>query len=152
MHRSDRWSRTTRFAAALSGRQALTACVAVVDGARVVLTLKQRGLRPLLRDRPVIRRVDPAAARQLAEAVDAGLGMLPVAPTCLRRSVTLLRELDRRGLEARLCIGVRSVDGAIEAHAWVQVADDVVNDDPDHIRTYQPISVGEAERILPRLR
>ena len=115
----------------------------------VFLTLHRRGLRPLLAERPELPPADPAVARRTAEAVDAGLGLLPVAPTCLRRSVTLLRELNRRGMNATLHIGVRSTAGQIEAHAWVQTGDEIVNDSPAVVDTYARIAVGDAERLLP---
>jgi hypothetical protein len=91
------------------------------------------------------------AAREVVAAVDAGLGVLPVAATCLRRSVTLLRELDRRRMGGALHIGVRPGPAGIEAHAWVQAGDDVLNDDPVLVRTYSEISAGDAERLLPGL-
>ena len=62
-----------------------------------------------------------SAATEVAAAVDAGLGLLPMAPTCLRRSMTLLRELARLDLAAALHVGVRHQQARIEAHAWVQV-------------------------------
>jgi len=139
-----------RFGRALLTRTRSATLRAVVDGAFVVLTLKRRGLRPLVRDPSAFPAADLNHARHIADAVDAGLAVLPVAPTCLRRSVTLLRELDRRRLGASLHIGVRSGDHGIEAHAWVQVGDDVINDDPVLVRTYEPLSVGVAEQLLPR--
>lgn len=139
------------FGAALLSRDRLSACRAVVDGAVVVTTLERRGLRPLLRERSELTAAEPAAARRVAAAVDAGLGVLPVKGTCLRRSVTLLRELHRRGLGGALHIGVRPGPAGIEAHAWVQVGDDIVNDEPEVVATYSQLSAGDAERLLPRL-
>lgn len=120
---------------------------AVADGAVVAVLLKRRGLRAVLRRRPTIPDADPEQARQIADAVDAGLGLLPIAPTCLRRSVTLLRELDRRQMGANLHIGVRHGAEGVEAHAWVQVGSRVVNDDPERVRTYVELSAGDAERL-----
>ncbi len=139
-----------RFGAALRGQRRSSACRAVLDGAFVALTLRRRGLRPLLRDWAQSPPADPAEARQLAEVVDAALDLLPLGSTCLRRSVTLLRELHRHHLGAELHIGVRPGPQGIEAHAWVQVGSEVVNDDPESIRTYVPLSVGDAERLRPR--
>src|SRR4051812_2652722 len=79
-----------RFVLALGRSYGASALRAVVDGAFVTVTLRRRGLGPLLHDRPDLRGADPDRARRVAEAVDAGLGLLPVAATCLRRSVTLL--------------------------------------------------------------
>jgi hypothetical protein len=123
----------------------------VLDGARVVLVLKRRGLAPLLRDTPAAGLVDRAEARRIADAVDGGLGLLPARPTCLRRSVTLLRELHRCGLAGTLQIGVRSVDALVQAHAWVEVDGEVVNDDADLVSTYRPFGTGTAASMLPGL-
>lgn len=140
-----------RAAGALRGPERASAVVAVVDGARVARTLRRDGLRPLLEpDRPG-RVADAARARRVSEAVDAGLGLLPLAPTCLRRSVTLLRRLHRLGLDGSLQLGVRTVDGRVEAHAWVRVGDVVVNDDPAEIATYTELAgsrAGELDALL----
>lgn len=139
-----------RFGRALRGPRPRSACRAVVDGVVVILTLRRRGLRPLLSHRSDLPAAEPGQAAPVTEAVEAGLGLLPVPSTCLRRSVTLLREMHRSGLGADLHIGVRRGPGGIEAHAWVQAAGHVVNDDPALISTYTPLSVGQAERYLSR--
>jgi hypothetical protein len=134
---------------ALKGPDRLSAARALVDGAVVFLTLERRGLRPLLRERPELPPAAPATARRIADSVDAALGLLPVAPTCLRRSVTLLRELNRRGMGAALHIGVRSSAGHVEAHAWLQVGHEIINDSADVVETFARIAAGDAERLLP---
>lgn len=45
-----------------------------------------------------------------------------VAGTCLSRSLTLMRLLARRGIAGRLRVGVKLGNGALDAHAWVEVA------------------------------
>lgn len=141
----------SRFAAALRGRRRASAVRALVDGAFVVSILERRGLRPLLRDRSDLPLADPADARDVAEAVDAGLGALPVKATCLRRSVVLLRELHRQDRTATLHIGVRRGPDGIEAHAWLQAGGEVVNDDRGTVATYTELSAGEAQQLMPRL-
>ena len=88
----------------------------------------------------------------MATALDAGLGLIPIAPTCLRRSMTLMRELSRLRLLATIHFGVRTVDGKVEAHAWVQVGDEVVNDDVSLTNTYAELAAGELGTLLPLLR
>ena len=44
-------------------------------------------------------------------------------------------------------IGVRKTTNEVEAHAWVEVAGEVVNDDPDVVGTYLPMSTSRAERF-----
>ena len=112
------------------------------------MTLKRRGVGPLLRRGPIVGRRDANRARAVALAIDGGLAVVPVAPTCLRRSVTLLRELERRGLDGALHVGVRRGVASIEAHAWVQVGDEIVNDEPGHVATYTILAAGELERVL----
>ena len=98
------------------------------------------------------RVVDWGRARRVSDAVDAGLGLLPMAPTCLRRSLTLARELDRLGLSGAVHLGVRDVDGRIEAHAWVQVGADILNDEPALIASYAPLPVGALEQMAAVIR
>jgi len=124
----------------------------LVDGVFVAWTLRRRGVQPLISTNERNVKRDVKEARRVAEAVDAGLGVIPMAPTCLRRSVTLVRELGRLELGNALHIGVRHVDHRLEAHAWVQVGDVVVNDDPNVTATYAELASGDLERLLPLLR
>ena len=141
------------FLAKLGGATRASAMRAVVDGLVVTLTLKRRGVRPLLRTANTARaRHDPQRSLEVSKAVDAGFSLIPVAPTCLRRSLTLARELDRLGLARTVHVGVRNVDGHVEAHAWVQAGDVVVNDDPEVTETYVELARGELETVLPLLR
>lgn len=142
-----------RFLRRLRGPTRLTAVRSVVDGAFVTWTLRRRGVRPLLAGvKPTSLAPEPEKVLEVAAAVDAGLALVPVAPTCLRRSVTLIRELNRLRLAATLHIGVREVGGNVEAHAWVQAGEVVVNDDPDLTDTYVEMAAGELENLLPNLR
>ena len=130
-----------------------SAARAVIDGIIVSVILKKRGARPLLaRAKPSSRTQDPHRSLQVSAAVDAGFGLIPVAPTCLRRSLTLMRELNRTGLAATLHVGVRSVGEKVEAHAWVQAGEVVLNDEPDVAAVYVELAAGELERLLPLLR
>lgn len=151
-HAAPQRAHIRTFLKGLAGPARRSVLRAAVDGAFVIYTLKLRGVRPLLTASvagPSI--VDVHRARSVASAVDAGLGLVPAAPTCLRRSLTLLRELRRLRLEATLHIGVRSVVGNVEAHAWVQVGDEVINDDPSVTATYATMAAGELEQLLPLL-
>lgn len=56
---------------------------------------------------------------------------LPFPSTCLTRSLLLVWLLGRLGLRSELRIGVRSIAGRIESHAWVEVAGEPVNDRVD---------------------
>ena len=147
------WRDVSRYATALRAPTRVSTLRATVDGLVVAVTLRRRGLKPLLRDPGAAEGVvDPGACREVSGAVDAALGVLPFKPTCLRRSMTLLRELRRLALRAELHIGVRIVADQVEAHAWVVAGRQVVNDDPLLIRTYDELVSGELDRFLPMLR
>lgn len=118
----------------------------------VAWMLRKRGVRPLLGsvNRPTMR-YDADTSTSVALAVDAGLALLPIAPTCLRRSLTLMRELNRLDLGATVHFGVRNRDARVEAHAWVQVGEVVVNDDPTMTNTYSELASGELGTFLSLL-
>lgn len=141
-----------RFLSELGRSNRATAVRAAADGVVVAITLKKRGVRPLLGPAPTGATLcDPERSRAVAAAVDAGLAIVPMASTCLRRSVTLLRELRRLRLDSAMHIGVRTVDGRVEAHAWVQSGDFVVNDDVTETQTYTELAAGDVENLLPLL-
>jgi len=63
---------------------------------------------------------DAAAVLRDSEAAIARVRhRMPWAGRCLARSLTLWWILQRYGIAASLQIGVRMVDGRLEAHAWV---------------------------------
>lgn len=141
------------YLAALRGRRRLSALRALFDAPIVAQTLRRRGARPLLVH--LSRhdgRLDPEQSLDVSRAVDAALAILPISATCLRRSVTLTRELDRLGLASTIHVGVRRSNGEIEAHAWVQSASVVINDDPEVTGTYGELASGELEQFAHLLR
>lgn len=126
---------------------------AVIDGVVVTFALKKRGRLPVFDSiRSATGRPDADRSRDVSAAVDAGLSLIPVAPTCLRRSVTLVRELNRLGLGSTMHVGVRTIDGRVEAHAWVQAGADVVNDDAAVRDEYVELVAGQLDAFLPLLR
>jgi hypothetical protein len=86
--------------------------------------------------------VEPVRREQLLEAGIVGSVVardarrLPWHPTCLRQALAVQRMLRRRGIPARLHLGVASI-AEVEAHAWVTVGDRVV------------IGARERERFTP---
>ena len=62
--------------------------------------------------------------------------------TCLTRSMLLRWLLARRGIASELRIGVRIVEGKLDAHAWVEHAGAPINDTPDVAGRYA--AFGEA--------
>ena len=57
--------------------------------------------------------------------------LVPFPSTCLTRSLLLVWLLHRRGLSGELRIGVRTIDGRLDAHAWVEYAGRPLNDAQD---------------------
>ena len=68
--------------------------------------------------------------------VDVAANNHPRKPTCLRRSLCLKRMLKRRGINTLLCFGVSKEGQQINAHAWVECKDGVINDSADIATRY----------------
>ena len=64
----------------------------------------------------------------------AGRHVVPVP--CLTRAIALARILGERGVKADVRLGVRRIDGRLDAHAWVELDGRPVNDDEAHVRRY----------------
>jgi hypothetical protein len=71
--------------------------------------------------------------------------------SCLQRSLVLWWLLRRQGDGADLRIGVRRLDGKLQAHAWVEDGGRVLNDDADATADFAPFDAPilpiEAERV-----
>jgi len=107
----------------------------VIDGVVVEWNLRRHGAKGLVAVRPDLG-VDAQRVRRICQIVDVALSLLPWHATCLRRSMTQLRVLARRGYQAELKVGVKPSVGGVAAHAWLEVNNWVVNDDPSVKETY----------------
>jgi hypothetical protein len=101
----------------------------------VAVALRVFGLRRVCRilpgsatTEPFARAEDAGEAQAVGRLVDIAARRGVGRPTCLARSVTLWWLLRRRGIDATLRIGVRTVEGRMDAHAWVEHAGLVLND------------------------
>lgn len=96
--------------------------------------LRALGFRRLVRhiersrDFHAVTAAEIARARRAARWLDLASRHHVVGAQCLHRSLALHAALRRRGLESVLRIGVRMEDGALRAHAWVELAGEVIND------------------------
>jgi hypothetical protein len=63
-----------------------------------------------------------------------------------------MRELDRCDLAAAIHFGVRKSAESVEAHAWVQVGETVINDDPNLTSSYAEIASGDLGLLFQLLR
>ena len=77
-----------------------------------------------------------ANARAIQRWVEVAARRGPIAGTCLTRSLTLLMLLKREGIPGDLRIGVRLDAGKLDAHAWVEVNGEPVNETPDVASRY----------------
>lgn len=59
---------------------------------------------------------------------------------CLHRSLALHRWLRAQHLPSELHIGVRKANGALAAHAWVALGGHVLNDAPDAVEVFTPLT------------
>jgi len=74
------------------------------------------------------RWIDAAARRPLINA------------QCLQRSLALHRWLQREGIIGVLRIGVWKGDDALHAHAWIELGNQVVNDQPAAVAPFTPLA------------
>lgn len=78
--------------------------------------------RPAPAIRPIPIPDGAAVGWALARRVERLARRFPARTTCLVQAVALWLLLRRRGLAARVRLGVRQDKGVLEAHAWVDMA------------------------------
>jgi hypothetical protein len=103
---------------------------------------------------PVPRRriLEPADQLEMAERITRAARSAerngPGTPNCLERSLTLWWMLRRAGVDGELHIGARKEGGRFEAHAWVELGGQVLNDGAEvhqhYARFDAPIAAAEA--------
>jgi hypothetical protein len=79
-----------------------------------------------------------SAARMVAIAANYGV----YRATCLRKSLLVFWLLRRQGIAGMIRFGVRLDQGNLEAHAWVEWQDIVINDEADVRQRYAPLENG----------
>jgi len=67
--------------------------------------------------------------------------VLPYQSKCLLESLALWYLLRRRGYDAALYLGARTLLGPFEAHAWVELDGEVLNDAPNIRDVYEPFEL-----------
>jgi len=77
----------------------------------------------------------PSAIPAIVEAMEAACALYFKQPQCLQRSAVVTRMLRRRGIEAEMVIGCHLPP--LKAHAWVEVAGDVVSDYQDNLEHFR---------------
>ena len=84
-------------------------------------------------------------ARDIARIVSIAARHGLYRATCLRRSLLFWWFLRGRGIQSRVCFGVRKMDHQLEAHAWVEYQGIVINDSERVREAYQLL-----EEALPQ--
>jgi len=82
-------------------------------------------------------------AQEITLLVNGLAARIPIATTCLTRSLVLWRLLRAEGIDGQLYIGVRTTQTVADpllAHAWVECNGHVLNDSPDVHTLYRPIA------------
>lgn len=103
---------------------------------------------PAGRALPVASPRELAEARKLARALAAATNRSPIKLTCVHQSLALWWMLRARGIAGELRIGISNDPGPFAAHAWVQCADEALNETPDGVRRYRAFT----EAVVPRKR
>jgi Transglutaminase-like superfamily len=78
-------------------------------------------------------------ALRVRGVASAALRRLPISASCLERSLALEWLLRRRGVAAEMRLGVRQAAGGIEAHAWVEFEDLVLDDVAGKHASFTPL-------------
>ena len=67
--------------------------------------------------------------------------VLPYQSKCLLESLALWHLLRRHGYDAELVLGARTLLGPLEAHAWVELKGEVLNDSANVRDVYEPFDL-----------
>ena len=117
----------------------LAAALRVIGFARVRRWLLHSTVRRSARP-----EVEP---EKLAVLVNAASNRLPIAGSCLTRSLLLDWMLRRRGVDSALRLGVRLDKGRLQAHAWVEIGGRPVNDAPGVAGQFAPFEGRRSARL-----
>lgn len=100
------------------------------------------------KQQPAQVRLSPGGARYIAAVVEAVAVYSPGTVKCLAKALTTQILLRRHGCAPQLQVGVaRSEAGLFEAHAWVELAGEVVMGQLPDLDRYKPLP--SLERSAP---
>lgn len=85
-------------------------------------------------------------ARRDTQLFSAVTRRIPLPLKCLGRSLALCWLLRWHGADAEIHIGVRKSNQGLDAHAWVQIGDLVINDSEDVTERYTGLSLSYSDR------
>lgn len=122
----------------------LRACLSLIG---IEIGLRWYGYNGLLQriERPPNRSNVTGKDRERATEYARGIAKAArhhvILARCLHKSLTLHAWLRKEGLPSQLRIGVRKDGGQLQAHAWIELGDQIVNDAPEVSGTYAPLRV-----------
>jgi hypothetical protein len=109
----------------------------------VELGLKWLGFKRMIKLVPSVRQdASPRVQKHIfmyTAAIDLAARRHVVDAHCLQKSLTLHYWLRREGIPSELKIGVRKDNDQLKAHAWVELAGIVVNDDTAAVDAFKPL-------------
>jgi transglutaminase superfamily protein len=119
---------------------------ALVALMRMDLALRIQGFRRIFSDveRETMTSHEPVAAdivraRSYARWIEIAARHHLVQAHCLHRSLVLHGWLRSEGLPSVLRVGVRTDDGKLSSHAWVELGGVLVNDRREAVALFQPL-------------
>jgi hypothetical protein len=98
-------------------------------------------LTPIAEELPMTSR-SLQISKSIAHAVNIGANHGVYRATCLRRSLLVFWYLRSFNMACKIRFGVRLVNGDLEAHAWVEWQDIVINDERDVIERFSVLENG----------
>lgn len=131
---------------ALSGPERARFIRAYVDLGLIDVALRVFGFRRIIGRVPaspadrIIHPEDRSRAGRYAHWIEVASRHHIVRARCLQQSLVLHQWLRREGLPSELRIGVRKEGGALRAHAWVELGDQIVNDRLDAVAGFAPLA------------
>jgi hypothetical protein len=136
---------------ALPGRERVLALEAVLLLPLVELSLRRSGFDRTCRRLARLSRRRGQWQGPPEEVVPASVRMVslsayrtPVLTKCLARSLTLSALLGRRGVASEVVIGVRPGGEPLDAHAWVEVDGQPVNETQETVDSYARLTPGSS--------
>ncbi|MCF6354608.1 MAG: lasso peptide biosynthesis B2 protein [Candidatus Polarisedimenticolaceae bacterium] len=113
----------------------------------VVSFLPYRWWKSWLLTQPEAKTNQTASFEHLVWSVNAAANHHLRKPTCLRRSLTLKHMLQRQNISAILRIGIKRNGVEVDAHAWIEYNDFVLNDSTDIVASYSQFPILSTESL-----
>ena len=102
--------------------------------------------------RPANAESAAEAARLAGAVVHVNRCVFPFEANCLLESLALWWMLRRRRFDAELLLGVRTIVGPFESHAWVECEGQVLNDAANVRAVFEPFELDPLAPDLPTSR